>query len=270
MKFRNIYLRCSKRLIVGVIRRAAAVSTSGSGRFAMGALGLMATTLIVGCSPKYYSATSQNVPLIDEKGKTELNMAGNLGQVAFHAAHGLGESIAVKADVAAVFPTETFGDIFEADHISNRYAEVGVGYFKSFENRFVLETYAIAGYGVSRNDYPIPVENEQYGTGRLTAPQWILGLQPNFGYKTKHFELALSARLFHLQFTGIQGALIYNDRNQGDILRNHKSHFIAEPALTCRIGSENAKIQIQWVYIDNSIPDQKINFLGTFGLSLAF
>lgn len=270
MESKSTYPSCPKGSFVKVISRLAAALLLHCGRLVPGALGLMAAALIVGCSPMYYSATSQNVPLIEEKGMTALNMSGNAGQVAFHAAHGLGENIAVKADVAAAFPGESFDVLHDDNRFAGRYAEMGAGYFTVFQNRFIIEAYAIVGYGESDNDYFSGDEDVSGGSGRLKVSNRIVGVQPNFGYKTEHFELAVSARFFHLQFTGIDGELIYNGINQGDILRDHKSHFIAEPALTCRFGTEKAKVQLQWAYIANSIPDQKINMLGTIGLNLTF
>ena len=65
-------------------------------------------------------------------------------------------------------------------------------------------------------------------------------VQPSFGYKTKHFEIALSSRLNTLNYYKFENVHVPNYYNS-DKFRNS---LLLEPAITVRGGWE--KLKIQW------------------------
>lgn len=232
----------------------------------------VSTLGITGCGPLFYSASSHNVPLIEEKGETVLNMAGDQKGVAFHAAGGLSENISIKADVAVFLPYETLYDSYDNRNIFGTYSELGAGYFTDIDDVFVFEIFAFTGYGVSKNRFQDKEDDDDSVYGYLNVGHFDIGLQPDIGYKIENFEIAVSARLFYLRFVKVDGDLVFRDESQRDYLKENRSHFILEPALTCRVGHEKIKYQLQLVLLDNSVPKYSDVFpvLGTIGLNLSF
>lgn len=56
---------------------------------------VMITLLLGACSPKYYVANTQNVPLISKKGETNLTFSGNGDQVEFQGAYGVTDNFSI-------------------------------------------------------------------------------------------------------------------------------------------------------------------------------
>lgn len=53
---------------------------------------------LVACSPLYYTPNTQNVPLISEKGETNLRLSGNGNQVEFQGAVGISDNFAIQGN----------------------------------------------------------------------------------------------------------------------------------------------------------------------------
>lgn len=49
----------------------------------------------------------------------------------------------------------------------------------------------------------------------------------------------------NLNYSNIEGSLIFDNLDQIEFLNNNKSTFIFEPALTLRAGLEKVKLQVQ-------------------------
>ena len=58
------------------------------------------------CSPIYYTPNTQNVPLISQKGETNLTLSGNANQIEFQGAYGIAENIAIKANGGLFIPSD--------------------------------------------------------------------------------------------------------------------------------------------------------------------
>lgn len=106
--------------------------------------------MLTGCNPKFYSPNTQNVPLISEKGETNLTLAGNGNQIEFQGAYGLTKSIAIQANGGLFMPS----DLDNGNGGSGKFFEFGGGYFKALQNNFVFETYANIGFGNVENHLP--------------------------------------------------------------------------------------------------------------------
>lgn len=215
------------------------------------------------CNPKFYTPNTQNAPLISEKGETNLTLSGNGNQVEFQGAYGVSENIAIQANGGLFIPSDV-----NDDGGSGKFLEFGAGYFKPLDNNFVFETYGIIGVGTVENHFP----STSSGKGDISANILRLGIQPNFGYKTKHFSAAVSSRFVNLTYNKIEGDLVYDNVNQSDYLKNNSSNFLIEPALTLRGGFENLKLQVQYGYsfnLSNSDFRQDNQYL-TVGLNFNF
>jgi hypothetical protein len=115
---------------------------------------------------------------------------------------------------------------------------------------------------------------EQYpGTsGKMSGNIVRYGIQPNVGFTAKYFTVALSSRFVLLDYYDIGGNLTFEDVDQVAYLRDNRSNFLMEPALTIRGGLERIKLQFQ---IGTSINVTNNNFrqdeeYATLGLSFNF
>ena len=213
----------------------------------------IASLLIIGvfvtaCNPKYYSPNTQNVPLIDKEGETNITVAGNGNQAEFQVAYGISESMALVADGGLFIPP----DLDNGNGGSGSFGEIGLGYYKPLENNLVFEVYGLFGLGSVENHLPSTIEANPGTKGDISASIFRVGIQPNFGYKTDNFAVAVSTRIAMLNYSSIEGDLIFDGQNQVDYLNDNKSNFMIEPALTLRGGLEKVKLQLQIGYSLNA------------------
>ncbi len=220
------------------------------------------------CSPKYYTPNTQNVPLISNKGEKQLTLSGNFNQVEFQGAYGIANSIAVKANGGLYTPA----DLNNGDGGSGKFIEFGGGYFKPISVNWIFEAYGIFGFGTVENHLPSTMNNYPMTKGDISANIFRVGVQPNFGYKSKYFSAAVSSRIVNLSYSNIKGDLIYHDVNQPSYLNDNSSNFLVEPAITLRGGFEKIKLQLQYGYslnLSNSNFRQDNSFM-TIGLNFNF
>ncbi len=220
---------------------------------------------LTACNPKYYTPNTQNVPLISKKGGSNLTLAGNANQLEFQGAYGVTENIAVQLNAGLFKPAK----LSNGNTGSGNLVEIGAGYFKPLENNFVFETYAILGFGSMKNDLPSAITTNPPTTGKISANISRIGIQPNFGYKTKNFSAAISSRFVNINYNKIEGDLIFGSEDQVAYLKRNSSNFLIEPALTLRGGFENIKLQLQYGYslnVSNSTFRQDKSY-ATLGVS---
>lgn len=228
---------------------------------------LIAFTL-TGCSPLFYTPNTQNVPLISEKGDNKLSVAGNGNQVELQGAYGITDAFAVQANGGWFVPRKEDN----GNGGSGNFFELGAGYYTPVMDHFIFETYGLIGFGSMKNNFPSTQESNPESRGDISANAFRIGIQPNFGYKSKHFEVALSSRIVNLMYNNIKGDLIFGGENQIEYLEENKSNFLIEPAITLRGGLENIKLQLQYGYSFNlSNKDfRQDNSLFTLGISYKF
>lgn len=226
------------------------------------ALGLSA------CNPKFYTPNTQNVPLISEKGETNLTLAGNGNQVEFQGAYGVSKNIAIQANAGLFIPS----DLDDGNGGSGQFFELGAGYFEKINEIWVFETYGILGFGSFENHLPSTTPENPQTKGDISANIFRIGVQPNFGYKSKHFSAAVSSRFVNLSYSNVTGDLIFDGENQIGYLKDNSSHFLIEPALTLRGGFEKVKLQVQFGYSWNLTNSdfRQDNSLMTIGLNFNF
>lgn len=214
------------------------------------------------CSPKYYTPNTQNVPLISEKGETNLTLSGNGNQVEFQGAYGITENIAIQANGGLFIPA----DLDNGNGGSGKFIEFGGGYFKPLTENLIFETYGILGLGNFENHI------SGAGGGDISANILRFGIQPSLGFKSKYFSAALSSRFVNLMYSKIEGNLIYDGQSQLVYLKDNSSNFLVEPALTLRGGFDKVKLQLQYGYslnLSKSDFRQDNTFL-TIGLNFTF
>lgn len=229
---------------------------------------LFVILLALGCNPKYYSPNTQNVPLISEKGETNITLSGSGNQAEFQVAYGLSGSFALKANGGLFIPP----DLDNGNGGSGNFFEIGGGYYTPVNEKFVFETYGIVGFGSMENHLPSTVAASPQTKGDISAKILRFGIQPNFGYKSRNFSAAISSRIVSLNYSNIEGDLIFDGVNQLNYLEENKSNFLIEPALTIKAGLEKVKLQFQYGYslnMSNSNFTQDKTF-ATIGLNFNF
>jgi hypothetical protein len=204
---------------------------------------------LTSCSPKYYVANTQNVPLLSEKGEIDLTLAGGTEKLEFQGAYAVTEHIGLKANGAVFIPA----NLDNGNGGSGKLIELGAGYFTKINQteNWVFEAYGIAAIGTMENHMPSTLIDYPASSGKISANLFRIGVQPNIGYKTEHFTIALSSRFVHLSYDKISGDLFYDNLRQTDYLSGNSSHFLIEPALTVKGGFEKIKLQLQYGYSFN-------------------
>ena len=224
--------------------------------------------LLTSCNPKYYTANTQNVPLISQKGETNLTLAGNANQVEAQGAYGITKNIALQANGGLFIP----GDLDNGNGGSGRFLELGAGYYKPLENNLVFEVYGLLGMGAVENHLPSTVADYPSTKGDISASMFRYGIQPNIGYKSKHFSVAVSSRFVNMNYSNIKGDLIFDNQSQVAYLESNKSNFLVEPAITIKGGLDKIKLQLQYGYslnLSNSSFTQDKTWF-TIGLNFNF
>ena len=220
------------------------------------------------CSPLYYTPNTQNIPLLTEGGDNKVNLAGNNNQIELQGAYAVTDEFAIQANGGWFLPREEDN----GNGGSGKFIEFGGGYYTLVKEVFVFELYGLVGLGDMENNFPTTQESNPDSKGNIAANVFRVGIQPNFGYKSKHFEVALSSRIVNLMYSKIEGDLIFDGENQVDYLTDNKSNFLVEPAITVKGGLEKIKLQLQYGYsynLSNKDFKQDNSFL-TLGLSYEF
>jgi hypothetical protein len=127
-------------------------------------------------------------------------------------------------------------------HFKSNMGEFGLGYYTTFDNKFVFESYG--GIGGSR----VNNEFERWdGDGSSSVGTTSFFIQPSIGYYKKHVRLAFSTRFRLLNFRDVtyqtgQGS---DPVESIDYMENMPAQGFFEPAFTFRAGGEKVKFQTQ-------------------------
>lgn len=184
------------------------------------------------------------MPLISEKSETNLSFSGNGNQVEFQGAYGITNGFAVQANGGLYIPA----NLDNGNGGSGKFFELGGGYFKPVSEYFVFEAYGILGVGNMENHMPSTTADYPLTKGDISANIFRVGIQPNFGFKSKYFSAAVSSRIVNLKYSNIKGDLIFENKDQVSYLTSNSSNFLLEPAITLRGGFERIKLQLQYGY----------------------
>ena len=224
--------------------------------------------LFSSCTTTYYIPNTQNVPVIDAKGATSVNLAGNGNQVEFQAAYGITDALAIQANGAWYIPN----DEDNGNGGSGSLYEGGVGYYKNLSENWLFDTYALVGAGRVENHFPSTLPTDPATTGRIEANALRYGLQPSITYKTPYFSVSGSIRGSQLSYSNISGSLYLDGLRQERYLEDNSANFLLEPALTLRGGFERVKLQVQLLQSINLTHSnfKQDNTLLSVGLNFSF
>ncbi|MES2239887.1 MAG: hypothetical protein V4497_06450 [Bacteroidota bacterium] len=211
---------------------------------------IIITILITGCGPSYYVPNSQNIPIMKAKGQTNLGFDFNESDYTrgfeIQAAHAITNHIALQfnGDWVKNAKDGYLGEAPNEFKAKGSMLEIGAGYFKGIASNLTFETYGLLCFG--KIDY----ENTTTNINAFSAKFNRLGIQPSLSYSRKHFSSSLSSRIVHLKYKDINAS--QNSTNfDPNYLKTNNSYWLLEPALTIQVGSENLKLQLQYVYSFN-------------------
>lgn len=200
---------------------------------------LLICITFAGCGPVYYVPNTQNVPVIKEKGQTNLSLAINASESTdgfeLQGAYGLTDKIAVQLNTDWVSSSD------DSSAGSGHLIELGAGYYKNLSKHFILETYGLMGLGSTKY-----TDNYNNNPQEIKTNFFRLGVQPSISFTSKYFIASLSGRLANLKYNSVSGN--YYDV---DYLKANNSFWLIEPALTLQAGSENVKLQLQFQISEN-------------------
>ena len=184
--------------------------------------------LLSSCAPTYVP-NKVNAPLLTGQG--DLHFDGNAGSsgVDFQGALGVTDNIGVMINTSF----EEKSDSVSSDYHKHQFAEIGVGFHDRINDNIVYEVWGGYGFGeiYSRDDL--------YYTNFVSKGKANrIFIQPNIGYTSEVFDIALSTRFCYLKYKPEVSSFMPNER------------FYFEPAITARLGYKYIK------------------FTGQFGLSV--
>ncbi|HEU4788066.1 MAG TPA: hypothetical protein VFS71_00105 [Flavobacterium sp.] len=190
------------------------------------------------CSPIYYVPNTQNVPVIKNKGQTNIQLTINSSEstegTELQGAYGITDEIALQLNADWVKSSES------SSYGSGKFIEFGPGYYRNISEHFVFETYGLLGFGSLKYEEDINTPQE------INASFTRFGLQPSISFSSKYFNASLSSRFANLNYNSVSGNLY-----DVDYLKANNSYWLIEPALTLQGGLENIKLQIQFQYSNN-------------------
>jgi hypothetical protein len=217
------------------------------------------------CTHYYYAPNQHNVPLFKEKNEVRLSgsyLSGDeITGCDIQTAYAITKESAIMANAfiagtGTLSPTSNTGIISGNDGGKGQLYEIGAGYYKplklsseQFNNKIVVESYAVVGLGNVSN---------YYGNTNYTVSTNLLKtyLQPSIGYTSNLFDLILSAKIGTLYTFGTRRNMsdsIYNNLelnnssigNDLNILYRNRLSFLFEPAFTFRLGFKYVKLHFQ-------------------------
>jgi hypothetical protein len=201
---------------------------------------LLICITLTSCSSIYYVPNTQNVPIIREKGQTNLSFDLNISESTdgfeFQGAYGLTDKIALQLNFDKVKSSEGTTDG------SGKFVEFGPGYYKNLSEHFLFESYGLLGFGSFRDEesYYDSQANATI-TRKINGNLFRIGLQPSISYVRKYFIASFSGRFSNLNYSSIDG-----NSYAVDNLKANNSFWLIEPALTLQGGLENVKLFLQF------------------------
>lgn len=226
--------------------------------------------IFTACSPVYHVPATQNVPLFTEQGQGRVAAFSDGGSAEIQGSYAVSDAIGLQLNTGFYFP----GDEDNGNGGNGQYVEGGLGYYApiSADGKFVFETYGLLGIGGVKNHFPSSIQSNPGTTGNIEAKAFRYGIQPAIGFRSSFFEAAVSTRFMGINYSDVQGSLIFDNEDQVQYLMDNSSQLVLEPSFTLRAGLDWGKIQLQYAHSINLGDDTFRQTEGhlTLGLIFAF
>ncbi|POY34761.1 hypothetical protein C3K47_18685 [Solitalea longa] len=211
-----------------------------------------------------YFPTPVQTPLLSEKNELKIT-ASVPGDISV--AYAPGQNIGIFTSVSFYNEIQESssslkGTLDEYKKTGNHLVfEAGVGYFKKLEPNFLFEIYG--GFGLGRFNIESEYNNDPVNY-EYKIPTSKFFVNPSFGIKRKHVEIAFSMRLTALNF-GKSSTNFNTEMIDTDELENldTRTYFFYEPSFTIRAGFEPIKFHYQVGY-SHKFGSSYLNYLPFF------
>lgn len=193
------------------------------------------------CEHYYYAPSSNNIPLLKEKGDGNVELKYSVGN--YYTGFEVQSALAVSNHVGVQLNFFTASqDDEEFGSGNGTYVEAAGGYFKPTANhKWVFETYGGIGTGVVNNQY----ESQSAANSKVGLTKFFM--QPSFGFTSPYFDIAIASKFSLVNFN-VKSSTVDKDRFPFDYyniqsLEDTKSFFIWEPGIMMRGGFKGLKFQ---------------------------
>lgn len=193
------------------------------------------------CTTQMYVSNTVNAPLLKHRGEVQLTATSNDLQ----AAVGVGRHVGLMLN--GFYKNYNGSNNYRHDGLLG---EAGVGYFTPISENFVFETYVGAGAGRvhKQEEFTGPGGNAYLASFDARAGK--LFIQPDFGYKSRFFDVVVSSRFSFVKYNEFSQSGYPQRELEEDYLENDRItdplFVFAEPALTLRGGYKFIKLQFQY------------------------
>jgi hypothetical protein len=205
--------------------------------FSSGLIILISYTLLLHSCVPAYIPNHINTPLISEKGDMEVscNAGSNDLDVQF--------SYAPTNQIATIV-NSSFTLFSNLNRNQHYFAEGGIGYYKTLNNDFIMESYLGSGYGIGQGYFEgLPDAYESPINGNIQFHREFL--ITTIAKKDKWGSIAFSNRIVYFDPIEYNYTEFYYDSIVYSFKGNANGEFYTEPVLSFKIGSKRLHINIQ-------------------------
>lgn len=214
-----------------------------------------------------YVPTAVSVPLLQEKGEIRAYLSPTNAQVAYAITDHLG--VIANGRFSNWEVARTVSDNHDNYNSKLTDIEIGAGYLAKSAKGLIFEGYGGLGY-VSANFTDMDFNNQPL-SGNFTSTGFKAFLQPNLGFTSNGFDMALSTRLSGVKFGKAETTYSLTKLEDYKLDKlGENAHLFLEPAITLRGGYKWVKLQAQFgvslKLTEAVIPHNPL--FGSIGLSL--
>lgn len=222
--------------------------------------------LMTGCNVAYIP-NQHNVPVMQEKGDTKIN----LSTTNIQGSYAFSDKYAVMANFYFrendwESSVDSMTTTTQENYTANRFlGEAGIGYYNPLSEKATFEVFTGVGLGsidFTNSFSTLGNESSYY------ADMAKVFLQPDIGYESEYFDAIFSTRLNYVGFTNIDTSDYALSNLKRDNLYNLNKHpyFFLEPAITLRLGYRYVKLHTQAILATKLNPEE-INYR-SFGINM--
>ena len=193
--------------------------------------------LLTSCTHYHYAPTTNNVPLLKEKGKGKISGhyygTDEANGFEFQGAVTTGKNIGVMVNFLTAAGKKEDDEKVKGN---GTYVEAGLGYYKPFaDSSWIFETYAGIGTGAANNRF------SSGATSDVGVTKYFI--QPSIGFAEKGIEIGFAPKLSYVNLRVKKNTLnaAADGQDYEDLLfiEENPSAFIFEPGFIVRGGFKN-------------------------------
>lgn len=221
------------------------------------------------CRARFYTPNRNPIPLFKKSGDVYLDLSSNLtNKIDFTGGYALAKGLGAYIGYSKAFQNTSNGDSSAGTNYryTGEMANFGLGYFlnENIDQTFRFEVYGDYAFGTFKNK--VSGGNDQFFNGNFKR----IGIMPNIGYSSLdgRFNMAYSLRYSTISFSNANISNTAFWRSDIERYQSKSSYQMIEQALMFRIGSDQAKFQIQLASYSGLNADELINAIPRWNASV--